>query len=209
MNERLKIYMAGLENHFQEIPQNRKQLLQKLIDYLHLKLIEKHVVSLVFICTHNSRRSHFGQIWAKTAAVYYGLKGISTYSGGTEETSCHPNTLDALERAGFEIKKHSDSKNPEILVVYDDQAEPIVCFSKTYDHPGNPSEQFAAILTCADADENCPFIPGADVRIPLTYEDPKKWDNTGQKETKYDERCREIALEMMYTFSSLQKKQEV
>jgi arsenate reductase len=208
MNERLKIYMAGLENHFQEIPENRKQLLLILIDYIKLKLIEQKVTSLVFICTHNSRRSHFGQVWAKTAAVYYGLKDISTYSGGTEETACHQNTLDALVRAGFEIKKQSNLINPEIHVVYDNQTEPIVCFSKTYDHPDNPAGQFAAILTCSDADENCPFIPGAETRIPLTYEDPKKWDDTNQKETKYDERCRQIALEMMYTFSRLTKKQE-
>lgn len=206
MNERLHIYLSELESHFQEIPESRKPILKMLVDYVKLKSEKKEVSSLVFICTHNSRRSYFGQVWAKTAAAFYGITDIITYSGGTAVTACHPYTIEALERAGFEVEKHVSSINPVIQVVYDKQTDPIVCFSKTYDHGDNPRKDFAAILTCSEADQNCPFIPGADMRIPLTYEDPKRWDDSDQKDAKYDERCRQIALEMLHVFNEVKKE---
>ncbi len=60
-------------------------------------------------------------------------------------------------------------------------------------------------MTCSDADENCPFIPGAEFRLPLTYEDPKEADDTPYEESRYDERVRQIGVEMMYVFQQLKK----
>ena len=34
---------------------------------------DKEGVRVLFICTHNSRRSHNSQIWAQVAAYYYGF----------------------------------------------------------------------------------------------------------------------------------------
>jgi arsenate reductase len=59
-------------------------------------------------------------------------------------------------------------------------------------------------MTCSDAEENCPFIPGVELRIGTTYEDPKAYDNTLQQDTQYDTRCRQIALETLYVFSLVQ-----
>ena len=69
----------------------------------------------------------------------------------------------------------------------------------------NPTKNFAAIMTCSDAEENCPFIPGVDLRIGTTYDDPKAFDNTELQDSKYDERSRQIALETFYIFSKLTK----
>ncbi len=58
-------------------------------------------------------------------------------------------------------------------------------------------------MTCSQADEGCPFIAGAEVRIPITFEDPKKSDNTPEQTQVYAERSLQIAAEMLYVFSSI------
>jgi len=58
-------------------------------------------------------------------------------------------------------------------------------------------------MTCDHADENCPFIPGTEQRIPVRYEDPKAFDNTPLEAEKYDERSVQIATEMFYVFSKI------
>lgn len=48
-------------------------------------------------------------------------------------------------------------------------------------------------MTCSQADEGCPFISEPEKRIPITYEDPKAFDNTPQQAEKYEERSVQIA----------------
>src|SRR6185312_3637888 len=150
-----------------------------------------------------SRRSHFGQIWAKVASEYYQTKNVNTFSGGTEATAFNLNAINALKRVGFDIKPINIDKNLTYHISYDEKQAPIECFSKVYDDPKNPQKEFAAIMTCSDAEENCPFIPGVELRIGTTYDDPKAFDNTPLQDAKYDERCRQIALETLYVFSKL------
>ena len=197
----LKNYCDRLSADFDLISHERKNLLAKIASYIVLKQKENQPVNLVYICTHNSRRSHFGQIWATVAAHYYGVPTINTFSGGTETTAFHLNAINALTRVGFKIESDAESNNPHYRVFYDDHAKPIDCFSKVYDHPQNPQKNFAAIMTCSDAEENCPFIPGVELRIGTTYDDPKSFDGTKFQDAKYDERCRQIAIETFYVFS--------
>jgi arsenate reductase (thioredoxin) len=203
MYPKLKNYLDELSVAFNSIPESRKQILEKLSDYIAKKRSEGGSINLVYICTHNSRRSHFGQIWAKVAANYYGVKQVNTYSGGTEATAFNANAINALKRAGFEIKNMEEGENPVYHVFHDDKEAPSICFSKTFDDAGNPQSNFAAIMTCSDAEENCPFIPGVDLRIATTYDDPKAFDHTPEQDAKYDERCKQIALETFYVFSKL------
>jgi protein-tyrosine phosphatase/arsenate reductase len=44
-------------------------------------------------------------------------------------------------------------------------------------------------------------MPGVELRIGTTYDDPKDFDNTPLQDEKYSERCRQIALETFYAFS--------
>jgi arsenate reductase len=76
-----------------------------------------------------------------------------------------------------------------------------ICFSKTFDDPFNPDKNFAAIMTCSDADENCPFVPGTEFRLALTYKDPKEADDSPEEASRYDERVRQIGREILYVFS--------
>jgi len=174
-------------------------MLHPLIDYIKLKREKGQPIRLNFICTHNSRRSQFSQIWAQTAADYFEIPAFCD-SGGVEVTACNERTIHSLERSGFIISKHGHS-NPIYFILHEKDARPNIVFSKLYDDIINPNGIFATIMTCSHADENCPFIPGAEARIPVRYEDPKEFDDTVLESTKYDERSKQIASEMFYVFS--------
>lgn len=186
-----------------ELSAERKKILQSLIDYVQLKVDQKQTVQLNFICTHNSRRSHLAQVWAQTMAYYFELPNVVCYSGGTEATALFPVVALTLEQAGFTIEKASEEKNPRYLIQYSENSEPIVGFSKVYNDPFNPQTNFAAIMTCSQADVECPMIPGAEKRVALSYDDPKLFDGTPIQAEKYAERSQEIAAEMYYVFSRI------
>lgn len=184
------------------IPLERKELLKLLIDYVQDKKNEGVVPRLNFICTHNSRRSQLSQIWAKTAANHFGVD-VETFSGGVEVTAFNERAVAAIQRAGFKVTKKANGSNPIYFVSNQATGDPITAFSKVYDDPANPHTGFAAVMTCSDADENCPFIPGAEARLTIRYEDPKAFDNTPEEAARYDERSRQIATEMCYVFSEI------
>ena len=184
-----------------KISLDRKLILQDIIEFITNKQADNEPVKLNFICTHNSRRSQLAQIWAQTAASYFNLN-IACFSGGVEVTAFNKNAVSAIERAGFAISKEGE-ENPIYLVKHTSINPGITVFSKLYDDVVNPNKGFAAIMTCSEADENCPFIPGAEVRIPLLYEDPKEFDNTPVMAEKYQQRSKQIATEMFYIFSQI------
>jgi arsenate reductase len=202
LHPELNTYVDALQQEYKLIPEKRKSQLQALARYIADK--KDQSVALNFICTHNSRRSHLAQIWSATAATYFGKENIQNFSGGTEATAFHINAINALERAGFQISK-AEGENPVYEVSFSEEASPMECFSKVFHHPVNPTSGFAAILTCSDADENCPFVPGAEWRLPLTYEDPKQADGTPQEAARYDERVKQIGREIFYAFNQLNK----
>ncbi|MBN8693491.1 MAG: protein-tyrosine-phosphatase [Bacteroidetes bacterium] len=201
MYNSIKTYCDDLESSFEEISSDRKSLLSKIATYILEKRSENKTINLIYVCTHNSRRSHFGQVWAQVAADYYQIENVSTFSGGTEATAFNPNAINALKRVGFKIETTDSSLNPHYEVYFSEKTKPIECFSKVYNDSVNPQNNFAAIMTCSDAEENCPFIPGVELRIGTTYDDPKAFDNTPLQDAKYDERCRQIALETLFVFS--------
>ncbi|WP_192348944.1 protein-tyrosine-phosphatase [Algoriphagus sp. Y33] len=183
------------------ISDDRKEVLQVLVDYIKEKLKAGEEINLNFICTHNSRRSQFSQIWAQTAADYFGVPA-ECYSGGVEVTEFNERAVESIKRSGFRVTKKG-SENPVYFIFHSDEAEPISAFSKLFDDPINKAQRFAAVMTCAHADENCPFIPGTESRIPVRYEDPKKYDGTPEETSRYDERSLQIASEMFYVFSQI------
>lgn len=194
-------YLHGVEKDFDKIPEDRKVQLRKIALYLKTKLNAEKKASLVFICTHNSRRSHMGQLWAYAAAEYYGINGVSNYSGGLEVTAFNERAVKALNKAGFVITKKSQGTNPNYESKYSDNAPAITNFSKKYMDAPNPTSNFAAIMTCSHADKNCPNVQGASIKISTPYEDPKDADGLPNENEVYNERCRQIATEVMYAFS--------
>ena len=181
------------------IPDHRKDLLKPLKDYFIFKVKQKVEANLNFICTHNSRRSQLAQVWAKIISDYYGFN-INSFSGGTEVTNCNPRTIASFERMGFKVE-NPGGENPHYELTYHEKRRPIIVYSKTFDDASNPKNNFAAVMTCTNADENCPIISGAEKRISLPFEDPKIYDNSNQESEKYDERSIQIATEMKYVFN--------
>jgi arsenate reductase len=185
------------------ISEERKTILQPLVDFVQQKVNDRHDININFICTHNSRRSHLSQVWAQVASAHFNIPNVHCYSGGTEETALFPKVAETLTEQGFNIFKIADTNNPVYAIKYSDNALPIIGFSKKYDNPFNPVSAFTAIMTCSQADGGCPFIAGAEKRIPVTFEDPKISDNTPEQSKVYAERSLQIATEMFYVFSKI------
>lgn len=200
MYPKLAKYISRLVKDFNSIPQSRKEVLQQIAQAMQSQHHTNQESQLIFICTHNSRRSHFGQVWAAIAAYHYGLPDIKTYSGGTEATAFNSRAVAALEKVGLTIK-NPGGENPAYEVNFAEEAEPMLCFSKTYDAPSNPQKNFIALMTCDEADQNCPMVLGADHRFAIHYRDPKEADDTAEESTQYAERCQQIASEMFYLMS--------
>jgi arsenate reductase len=195
--------LAGTIDKARSLPisSQRKEVLQILIDYIQNKVNSREEINLNFICTHNSRRSQFSQIWAQTAADFFGVPA-DCYSGGVEVTAFNERAVESIKRSGFRVTKKG-IENPVYFIFHSDEGEPISAFSKLYDDPINKASRFAAVMTCSHADENCPFIPGTEHRIPVRYEDPKKYDDTSEEASRYDERSLQIASEMFYVFEQV------
>jgi protein-tyrosine-phosphatase len=195
----LKPLVEPVTREFDQIPADRQLALKKIALFIRSKVQAKETPQLTFICTHNSRRSHLTQIWAQTAASYYDVPGVKTFSGGVEATACNERTVAALTRAGFTITNSTPGqKNPVYLVKYSEQAEPIRAFSKVYSGEGNPKDNFVAVMTCDHADQNCPVVEGSVLRVSIPFVDPKVSDNTEAEAATYDERSRQIAREMFF-----------
>ncbi len=199
----IKNYVGDLA--FDTLTSERKEALQPLVNYIISKVSGNSEVRINFICTHNSRRSHLAQIWAQAAAYHYTVPNVVCYSGGTEATALYPAVAQSLENAGFAIQVLSHGDNPVYAVKHSESEHPVIAFSKAYYDAFNPKEDFAAIMTCSQADGGCPFISGAEARIAITYEDPKVFDDTPEQADRYNERSREIAIEMFYVFSKIKK----
>jgi protein-tyrosine-phosphatase len=200
LTDTLKQTSESLIKDFEAILEDRKALLDELAIYIKGKLISRKEVNLIFICTHNSRRSHMAQIWAQASAVHYNIPNIKTFSGGTQKTAFNFQAVNALKKAGFKIKALSEKSNPKYRVKMSADASPLICFSKKYNHKSNPQQDFVAVMTCSDADESCPVITGAEYRTTIKYEDPKLFDGTDQAAAAYEARSRQIGTEMLYVF---------
>ncbi|MEM9112573.1 MAG: protein-tyrosine-phosphatase [Myxococcota bacterium] len=203
IHPKLGRFAAARTAEFSEISEDRKAQLAKLARWIEAQRASRLPARLVFICTHNSRRSHIAEHWARVAASLRGLSDVETFSGGTEATAFSPRSVAALRRAGFEIQvvEGSDPGNPRHLVSYAESLPSVPAFSKIYSDELNPREGFAAVMTCSSADQACPFVLGASARIPIPYEDPKRADGTAGEAATYDERVSEIAREMLFLMS--------
>jgi len=204
----LYFYAGQIINEVDEISSERKAVLVRIAETIAARITCRKDSHLTFICTHNSRRSHMSQLWAQTAAHYYGLDTVYSFSGGTKATACNPRTVSALRNAGFSVTKTTEGENPEYLIKYSDERSPMHIYSKLYNADDNPKKDFIALMCCSKADMACPIIQGAVSRYAIHYVDPKLCDDTLEETSEYDMRCREIAREMFYMMSEVHKRVE-
>lgn len=209
LTKKLAKYVQSVTTEFNQIPKDRKETLQELGDYIYENSKTNQPAKIIIICTHNSRRSHIGQLWLNAAAIWYGVEDVSVYSGGTEATALNSRAVAVLKRAGFRIKKTRFTDNPVYKVTFTKgaaNAPGIIMYSKKYDDSQNPDQDFGAVMVCSEADKSCPTVPGADIRLSVPYDDPRHFDGTASEKLKYDETTRMIAREFFYAMNHAKQK---
>ncbi|MDX2195330.1 MAG: protein-tyrosine-phosphatase [Cytophagales bacterium] len=206
--KKLDKYCKKLPENFASIPDERKQKLTEIAEWIYQNKSQNKKTQAIVICTQNSRRSHMGQIWMKVASVYYGVTDFESFSGGTNASAFNERAIAALKRAGFVMSKmtNNEGNNVKWEASYGSQYPNNLMYSKKYNDQQNPQSDFGAIMVCSEADKSCPMVEGADARFSLPYDDPKHFDNTPQEAMKYDERCLQIATEMFFVFNITKNK---
>jgi arsenate reductase len=195
----LKAYILELAQEQLIISADRKATLDELAQVMATHWERSGGCSIIVICTHNSRRSHIGQLWFQSLATWFGLQNMQSYSGGTEATAFNPKAREALERAGFRFEVVlEDEQNPRIWGRCGQHNPGRLLFSKKFDDAANPRQNFIALMVCDEAAEACPFVPGATVRLSLPYPDPKHEDGTPGETAAYDKAVRDIGRELYY-----------
>lgn len=193
-------YLEECEEATLEISKVRQQILLGLAEYMYNKFKVKKPVKLLFICTHNSRRSQMAQLAAKSAAIYYNLKNVETYSGGSEHTAFNLNAIQAIKSVGYKVEEVSGGDNPRYKIAIS-KTESDTFFSKLYSDSSNPPTGFAVVTVCSDADRACPYVHGAEARFALPFEDPKINDDSLYVAEAYQKTFSEITKEMMFAFN--------
>ena len=111
---------------------------------------------VLFLCTHNSARSQMAEGMLRDLAA----DRFEVYSAGTEATHVRPLAIRAMDEMGIDISGQ-ESKTLERYV-------------------GEPFDY--VITVCDEANEACPFFPGAKSRLHWSFEDPSQ--ATGSEEER-------------------------
>ncbi len=205
--KQLQDYSNEVSHEFNLIEKDRKWQLDSIAAYIYQDWNKDKSINVLFICTHNSRRSHMASLWFQAATYYYGLTNFNTFSGGTEATVFNKRAVAALESSGLKYSIADSSQKNIVYTFKFGKRYPVKeQFSKKFSHQSNPQKDFVAIMVCSDADKSCPFVPGADKRFSLPYEDPRYSDNTASETAEYDKTCRLIAREMFYLANQVKQK---
>ena len=202
MYPKIELIISKLLVSFDSIPSPRKQKLIELASHLKVALISSNKLNLLFVCTHNSRRSHMGQVWGQLAANYYKMDNVNSFSAGTEVTELNSNVIEMLQNNGFMVSTIQNVLNPAYVIEFGVNHS-LTCFSKLIEHESNPKAGFFAIMMCTEAEANCPFVPGAIHRIGLPFDDPKAYDNTLKVSDAYLSTFEEIGLQILFLFNQI------
>ena len=188
-----------------QIPDLKQAIIRSIAYRIFITEKWGNELPLMFVCTHNSRRSHLSQVWAQLAAHYFQFNHIKTFSGGTEATAFYPSALHAIELAGFQIEQKTNTQNPVYHIAFSEDEPPLKVYSKRYDDVINPKSDFVAVVNCSQADESCPIIAGTKVRVKLLFKDPKYSDGHKDEQKVYQAKSDEIGLEIFALFLELNK----
>jgi arsenate reductase len=108
---------------------------------------------VLFLCTGNSARSQMAEAFLRKHAG----DRFEVHSAGLEPKGIHPCARQVMEEAGISLDGHRSKSLDEY-------------FMKT--HIGY------LVTVCANAEERCPFMPGARVHMHWPFEDPAAFEGT-------------------------------
>jgi arsenate reductase (thioredoxin) len=110
---------------------------------------------VLFLCTHNSARSQMAEGLLRHLAT----NRFEAMSAGAEATRVRPLAITAMDEVGIDISGQE---------------------SKTLDR--YLDEPFDYVITvCDDANEACPFFPGAADRLHWSLEDPSRAEGSEEQ----------------------------
>ena len=159
MDDKLNSFFSEINKYIPE--KDKKTHLDIIISEIKEGLINTN--NIIFLCTHNSRRSQLCQIWGYILAKIYKVDLIFN-SAGSEKTEVHENIFYCLSYLGIKAENNK--------VIFKDLI--INLHSKTLNEI--KEDKFIAIMTCSDTEKSCPTDPRSIKNIKMFYEDPKKFE---------------------------------
>ena len=189
-----KLFKTAL-HQIDSIKSGRLDVLDKIASKITSRLKLDLKANVVFVCTHNSRRSQIAEVSLRSFLKVLQIPEISVFSCGTEKTGIPDQIVRLLEGLGFEVLKTGEFINV---------GSEITLSSKTFDDPGLPPN-LLAIMVCDHASESCPFVPSFSERISLEFQDPKSADGSPQETVSYENAWKKISREMAYLALKLEE----
>ena len=125
----------------------------------------KAVKKILFICTHNSARSHMAEGFVN---ALYGERYLA-FSAGTEPSKVNPYAVRVMQEIGIDISDHRSKSVDEFL----DQDLDYV------------------VTVCDHAKEVCPFFPGGRKALHKGFQDPASVAGTEDEKLSLFRRVRE------------------
>lgn len=203
MYNNLKISIEDWNLPFNSFSKKRLKILDQLMVYLKELVAKKLELNVIFVCTHNSRRSQFAQFWLDTFLHNFGIENYNIFSAGTVETEVHKNVISVIEHYGFTVTKDSEINNKKYKIALGKGYE-INLFSKEITSVLEAGlGSFVLIFVCDSAYENCPFVIENQKHFSLTFEDPGRYDEDLNALEYYQKCAYKIAAEMHYLASGL------
>jgi hypothetical protein len=204
LSPKLRAHADYLTTTFDMIDPMHREAGTKLAHWIAANYQPGKPLHVMVVCTGNSRRSILGSSMGNLAAAYYGMPEIRFHSGGTAPTAFNPRTVAALKAIGFDVEPTGSeaprgepkTENPVSRISWGEGMETVE-FSKHYGDASNPQKGFAALMVCSEADEACPFVKGATLRLSMPYLDPKIYDGGSYEAAKYAERRDDIGRLML------------
>ncbi len=130
----------------------------------------------LILCTHNSARSQMAEGLLRRLAG----ERFEVESAGTEQTRVNPFAIAAMNEIGIDISSHT---------------------SKTLDRFLDQKWDYV-ITVCDNANESCPFFPGAAARLHWSFEDPSAAKGSDEERLAEFRRIRDQIRERMEDFTS-------
>ncbi len=186
MSTGFKKFFLEINNYKPE--KNKKNHLDEIVSEINAGLAKTD--NIVFLCTHNSRRSQLCQIWGSILSKIYKID-LNFHSAGSEKTEVHKNIFYCLSNAGVKV---GDNK-----IHFEDLT--INLRSKRLGEI--KAKKFIAIMTCSDAEKSCPTDPRSIKNIKIIYEDPKIFDNSEREKEEYYKTSKSIAEDLNYIIKKL------
>ncbi len=217
--EPISKHLDKLSESIRSHESNATETSEQLAAWILGRLQSGGTAPIVVICTGNSRRSMLASVMGNLAAAYLELPEIRFHSGGTAPSAFNERTVAALEAIGVEIASTGEEAprgepnvaNPIYQVRWGRAGEPpmeMIEFSKRYDDSVNPKTGFAALLVCNEADDACPAVFGAALRIAMPFEDPKWRDGQSDEAATYAARRDEIGRVLLSVLRSVKEHRD-